>query len=197
MTMLYERKIMRNHQEATLEPIIASPHFRSCVRKAILGLFAAAAAGLGASSAEAAFTIDTVAAHATLRALTNPGLTREQALIVADLPANRALLEDIHGFGIAADRGSFADALVAAAHGSDAQTIFNFADVRRDAPSALAELEEIEKHPEQLAGWVNEHAAPFLPQEQGPDIPGFVLAGGPGGGFGIDGPGFYVNLPYD
>ena len=138
-------------------------------------------------------TIDSEAARRTVEAISNVNLARAQALSVADLTANKALVAEARDFGVPASRDTFADDLIAAAQGSDVFTIFNFPEVRTNASSARTSLDALAANPSAMTGWITQRVAPFVP----PEIPltgtGYIVAGGPGGGFSIDG-GIYVNI---
>ncbi len=66
---------------------------------------------------QAVVGIDSAAARATLAALVKPDLTQAEALVVADVPANRQLLRKESSYGAPVTRAMFADELVAAARG--------------------------------------------------------------------------------
>ena len=63
-------------------------------------------------------TLDTQSAKAVLKALKNSALTRSEALAVAALPGNQGLIRKAVSYKIAATTETFADALVASAHGA-------------------------------------------------------------------------------
>jgi hypothetical protein len=137
--------------------------------------------------------IDTEAAQKTVDAVTNANLTRTQALLIADLPGNQALIAQARDFGIPSTRDSFADALIAAAQGRDVWTIFNFKEVRSNAAPAKEALNALKSDPTTMAPWITHRITPFVPPQAPLEGTGYIVAGGPGGGFSLNG-GIYVNI---
>ena len=68
-------------------------------------------------------TLDTQSAKAVLKALKNSALTRSEALAVAALPGNQGLIRKAVSYKIAATTETFADALVASAHGAPLEAV--------------------------------------------------------------------------
>lgn len=182
-----------------LRPQVPSGQCRRLWRKALQAGFVLAIAMLGAQLAHGAeptsgIRIDSKAARRTVEAVTNPRLTRTQALSIADLPGNKALIQQAIDFGVPATRDTFADALIAAAQGSDAFTIFNFKEVRTTAATSRAGLEALASNHTAMVKWITQRIEPFTP----PGVPvtgrGYIVAGGPGGGFSLKDGGIYVNI---
>ena len=82
----------------------------------LLFVFALGVFGLN-EAAGSEMRIDDRAARATLEALGRPALTQAEALQVADLPANRAMVRKLNDLASPATHQTFADALVAARTG--------------------------------------------------------------------------------
>ena len=137
--------------------------------------------------------VDSSAATRTVDAVLNPALTRAKALAIADLPANQALIEQAREFGTGDTRETFADALLAEAQRHGKWSIFNFAEVHDHAADVRTVIKNINSDPAVFTKWIREKIAPFAP----PGIPvqgiGYLEAGGPGGGFSVNGR-VYVNL---
>ena len=146
-----------------------------------------------ASPGSPGIRIDIEGARQTTDAVLNPALTREQALAVADLPANRGLIDQAREFGTGDTRETFADKLLAEARGQGTQNVFNFGEVRRAAPAVRAAVATLQADPAAMTAWIRDRIAPFAP----PGVPlaglGYLQAGGPGGGFSDEGR-VYVNL---
>ena len=157
----------------------------------VIGLFTTQAAQ-GAEGFKG-IRIDSDAARRTVDAISRPNLTREQALSIADLTGNQALVAQAKDFGFPETRDTFADALIAAARGSDAFSIFNFPEVRSTAEIARTSMNVLQLDPAALTEWITRRLAPFVPPEVPLTGTGYIIAGGPGGGFSIDG-GVYVNI---
>ena len=138
--------------------------------------------------------IDSEAARRTIDAVTNPKLTRAQALLVADLSGNQALIRQAIDFGIPASRETFADALIATAQGSGAWTIFNFKEVRANAETSRVALETLAANPNSMVAWITQRIMPFMPAGIPLNGQGYIVAGGPGGGFSLTDGGIYVNI---
>lgn len=138
--------------------------------------------------------IDSEAARRTIDAVTNPKLTRAQALLVADLSGNQALIRQAIDFGIPASRETFADALIATAQGSGAWTIFNFKEVRANAETSRVALKTLAANPNSMVAWITQRIMPFMPAGIPLNGQGYIVAGGPGGGFSLTDGGIYVNI---
>ena len=65
-------------------------------------------------------TVNTDAAKAVLFALGNPSLTRDEAFKIAQMPGNQGVIRKQNEFRIPVTTESFANALLAAAHGQKA-----------------------------------------------------------------------------
>ena len=139
-------------------------------------------------------------AKAVLNALKKPNLTRAEAMQVAGLPGNQGLVRKAISYHIAATTETFADALVASAHGLPAETetakgmAFDRLKPNLDVLTAL--ITRIETHPAEFQAWVEQRVAQFSPNGSTAKIEGYLIAGGQSGGFAFDEPKFYLNLNY-
>ena len=145
-------------------------------------------------------TLDTGSAKAVLSALKNPSLSRSDALAIAALPGNQGLIRKANSYKIAATTETFADALVASAHGTpiDTPTANNlgFERLKPNAAALTALIMQIETHPMEFQTWVTRRVALFSPAGSKTKIDGYLVAGGNSGGFAFDEPKFYLNLNY-
>jgi len=148
---------------------------------------------LATAPAAAAVVIDASAARATLEALGRPGLSRAEALRVADLPANRDMIRKVNSLGSEATREDFADALVAAAHGEAKPSAFGFGRVRDGRAVTLALIDRIEGDPAIFRDWVAARVARFTPAGVDVRATGYIIAGGQADGFSFGDPAFYVD----
>ncbi|WP_206240053.1 DUF5700 domain-containing putative Zn-dependent protease [Novosphingobium terrae] len=137
--------------------------------------------------------IDSGDALRTADAVLNPTLTREEALEIADLPANQGLIEQAREFGTGDTRETFADKLLAEARGQGQETVFNFDEVRRQVGAVRIAVRTVQANPAALTDWIAERIAPFAPEGVPIAGVGYLQAGGPGGGFSNEGR-VYVNL---
>ncbi|MES2986998.1 MAG: DUF5700 domain-containing putative Zn-dependent protease [Pseudomonadota bacterium] len=158
---------------------------------AVAALFAwmgpAAAQGLSVK-------VDADSARAVLAAVQNPALTQEQALAIARLPGNQGLIRKIKGYNRPADEGRLAEALLAAAQhrASDLDSDYKFAAVR-DAAAAISPVVEALAGPASLTG-VQARIALFTPARVKGKASGYLIVGGPSGGFAFGEPEFYLNV---
>ena len=145
-------------------------------------------------------TLDTQSAKAVLSAVKNPALSRSEALAVAALPGNQGLIRKANSYKIAATTGTFADALVASAHGGPADTPtaknLGFERLKPKADALMALITRIESHPKDFQAWVTERVALFSPPGSAVKIDGYLIVGGNSGGFAFGEPRFYLNLNY-
>ena len=145
-------------------------------------------------------TMDTASARAVLTALKNPSLSRQDALEVARLPGNQGLIQKATSYKVAASTEAFADALVAAAHGTPLDTptaqILRFDHLQTQADRLADLLSRIEMRREDFLGWVIERVRRFSPAGASARIEGFLVIGGNSGGFAFEDPKFYLNLDY-
>jgi len=145
-------------------------------------------------------TLDAGAAKAVLGALGNPKLTRSEALAIAALPGNQGLILKANSYKIPATTDTFADALVASAHGAPLDTpaanAMGFERLKPNADALTALIARIETHPKDFQAWVTERVALFSPSGSETKISGYLVAGGTSGGFAFGEPKFYLNLNY-
>ena len=145
-------------------------------------------------------TLDTQSAKAVLKALKNSALTRSEALAVAALPGNQGLIRKAVSYKIAATTETFADALVASAHGAPLDTPtakgLSFERLKPRAEALTALIERIETHPKDFKAWVIARVGAFSPPGGSTKIEGYLVAGGTSGGFAFGEPKFYLNLGY-
>lgn len=147
------------------------------------------------SAAQVELAVDTASARAVLQALTNPNLTRAEALAVAALPGNAAMIEKIRSFGKPAGAELFADALIAAVNSQPPpQKMFNFDRVRANAAVDLAALDAIDQPAANFRSRVLERVSAFSPDALHIAAKGVVIAGGPASGFAFNEPVAYLNI---
>lgn len=149
----------------------------------------------GAASAQSlAVKVDAEAARAVLAAVRNPALTETEALAIARLPGNQGLIRKVRSYNRPADDNRLAEALLAAArHRASAEDAnYKFAAVR-DAADKIAPVVEALADPASLAG-VQARIALFTPGRVKGAAAGYLIAGGPAGGFAFGEPEFYLNV---
>lgn len=140
--------------------------------------------------------IDDRAVRAVLKAVTNPALTRDEAMAVARLPGNEGIIAKIRSYHITADEGTLADALVAAAEGKIAppEDVYQFIGVRDNAERIAHTLEQLDDPSLHLIDQVKVRIARFTPTQVHGRVSGYLIAGGPAGGFSFGKPEFFLNL---
>ena len=145
-------------------------------------------------------TLDTASAKAVLKALKNPSLGRPEALAVAALPGSQGLIRKANSYHIPATTDTLADALVASAHGSPADTptskYLGFDRLKPKSDALMGLIDRIEAHPKEFQSWVVERVGLFSPADADVKIEGYLIVGGNSGGFAFDEPKFYLNLNY-
>lgn len=146
----------------------------------------------------ASVRIDTTAAFATLNALQNPHLTRQESRKIAEMPGNQGVLRKAREFKFAATKQSFADALYDASHGvplkPETEACFLFEFVRPKVPALLSLVKQIADHPEAFQQSVQDRIAQFSPPGLKLQLEGYVVAAGDGGGYAFGGTDFYLNI---
>lgn len=152
-------------------------------------------AGAGPAAAQSlSVKIDAESARAVLAAVRDPALTKERALAIARLPGNQGLIRKIKSYNQPADEAQLAEALLAAAQhrigASDGA--YKFHDVR-DAADIIAPVVEAMADPASLAG-VEARIALFAPARVKGKAVGYLIVGGPSGGFAFGDPEFYLNV---
>lgn len=146
----------------------------------------------------ASVRIDATAAFATLDALQNPHLTRQESLRIAEMPGNQGVLRKAREFKFAATTQSFADALYDASRGiplgSKTEACFLFELVRPKVPVLLSLVKQIADHPEAFQQQVQDRIAQFSPPGLKLQLQGYVVAAGDGGGYAFGSTDFYLNI---
>lgn len=163
---------------------------------ALLASFAAAQA-----SASITVTIDTTAAKADLNALKNPMLTHDEALKIALMAGNQAIIRKQNEFKIPVTVEIFADALVAAAHGRKAtdprEVTLYFDGLKPKVNQLLALIRQIDADPQAFQGPIEKRIALFTPPGSDIHLKGYIVAGGDGGGYAFGDTNFYLNLLFN
>ena len=169
-------------------------------RISVFAAFLALLLSCTGSAQATAIAFDNASAKAVLNALRNPNLTRAEALAVAALPGNQGLVRKATSYHIAATTETFADALVASAHGRPAETDtakgMAFDRLKPNLAVLTALIARIETHPAEFQAWVEQRVALFSPNGSTAKIEGYLIVGGQSGGFAFDQPKFYLNLNY-
>jgi hypothetical protein len=146
-------------------------------------------------------TVESDSATAVIAALKKPDLGREEALKVAGMPGNQAMIRKVKEFGLSASTQSFVDALLASAHGlhatQDSETIFEFDSVKARAEKLQALIEKISTDPTRFKAQIEKRVAMFTPPDVTIHLEGHIIAGGPAGGFAFGEPKFFLNIGYE
>jgi hypothetical protein len=144
--------------------------------------------------------VNTDAAKAVLVALENPSLTRDEALKIAQMPGNDGIIRKQNEFKIPVTTASFANALLAAAHGRKAadptEIALYFDLVKPKAAQLLSLVNQIETDPQAFQGSIERRIALFAPPGSDIRLSGYIVAGGDGGGYAFGGTEFYLNLEF-
>jgi hypothetical protein len=148
-----------------------------------------------ATTADAGIVIDSGSARATLNALGRKDLSLADALAVADLPGNQAMVRKLNEFGgPTVTREDFANDLLAAAHGTTAPDPFRLVRVRDGRTQTLALLDRIAHDPQDFDGWIAQRVKRFSPAALAISATGYLIAGGQATGFSFDQPIFYLDI---
>ncbi|RYY42574.1 MAG: hypothetical protein EOP59_09700 [Sphingomonadales bacterium] len=160
----------------------------------VIGALALLASAGPAQAQSLTVKVDAEAARAVLAAVRNPALTQEQALAVARLPGNQGLIRKVKSYNRPADESRLAEALLAAAQNraSAEDANYKFAAVR-DAADKIAPVVEALADPASLIG-VQARIALFTPARVTGHAAGYLIVGGPAGGFAFGEPEFYLNI---
>jgi len=143
-------------------------------------------------------TIHTEDARATLLAMQNPSLSHEQALTVAKMYGNQAVLRKLHEFKITSTTEDFANALYAAAHGqpvtkeNEKDILFEIEEPK--ISQLLALLQEIDANPKLFQQRIEQRIALFVPPGTDIHLEGYVVAAGDGGGYAFGDTNFFLNI---
>lgn len=139
-------------------------------------------------------TIDSSAAHAVVEAIGNPSLSLEEARQIAQLPGNQALLRKAATYDMTSTVEDFANALVAAAHGTPlSEDAFGFDRVASVRDQIQEELRRIDQEPAFYNDWVFERIGKFTPNDLKAELKGYIIAGGPSLGFAFGEGEFFVD----
>lgn len=149
------------------------------------------------SAAPVGVTVDSAAATSVLQAVQNPRLTLDEAQKIAGLPGNQGLIRKAREYGRTASNDTFAQALVAAAHGDPSYvdvSKFNFADVRTRAAQTRVAIAALNDPGRRLLEGVKARIAQFTPSGLTGQVTGYLVVGGTSGGFAFGDPKFFLNL---
>ena len=162
----------------------------------VLALLLGLACATSARAQAVAVKLDADTARAVLTAVQDPGLTRAQALTIAHLPGNQGLVRKQKSYGVEADEGRLADALIAAAHHqpSAAGDRYAFDKVRDNAPAIAKALDALMDPNAHTVEQVKRRLALFTPPRVKGEVSGYLIAGGNSGGFAFGEPDFYLNM---
>jgi hypothetical protein len=145
-------------------------------------------------------TVNADAAKAVLQALQNPALTYDEALRIAQLPGNQGIIRKENDFKVPLSNESFANALVAAAHGqkaTDPILVNLFFDiVKPKAPQLLQLVRQIEANPETFQASIEKRIGLFTVPGSEIRLQGYIVAGGDGGGYAFGDTNFYLNIGF-
>jgi hypothetical protein len=142
--------------------------------------------------------IDTEAANATLLALGNPNLERAQALQVARLPGNVALIRKQAEIYPGSSEVEFVDELIAQARGIklSSKTLYYFNSVASNAAGIARTLAAIDGDRVGFAQSVLARIEPFSPRDLKVNLNGHIVIGGGSSGFALRIADFYLNLAH-
>jgi len=145
-------------------------------------------------------TVNADAAKAVLQALQNPSLSYDDALKIAQLPGNQGIIRKENEFKVPVTSESFANALVAVAHGQKVtdpdQANFFFDIVKPKAPQLLELVRQIEANPETFQASIEKRIGLFTLPGSDIRLQGYIVAGGDGGGYAFGDTNFYLNLGF-
>jgi len=154
--------------------------------------------GLSAHAYGTTVTIHTDDARATLVALQNPSLTHKQAMVVAEMHGNLAVVRKLKEFKIPMTPNSFADALFACAHGhqatDNAESALALDKTKVEAPQLLALLGEFDAIPNTFQNDIERRISMFTPPGADIHLEGYVVAAGDGGGYAFGDTEFFLNI---
>lgn len=166
------------------------------LRHLLAAAFALLFLALPAHAQRVTVTLDVESARAVLAAVRDPGLTRERALAVARLPGSQGIIRKVATYGAPADEASFADALLAAAQRrpSELENAYRFAAVRDAADAIQPVLDALAGPGSTALDEVKARIALFTPVRVRGVVKGYLIVGGPSGGFAFGEPEFFLNL---
>jgi hypothetical protein len=168
------------------------------LRRSHLFLVVTFLAGIVESSGATTVTIHTEDARATLKAMQNHSLTKEEAINIAMMHGNQAVVRKLQEFKIPATAQTFADALYSAAHDQTARGLAEQAigldHVKPKIPLLVALLDEIQAHPSDFEQPIERRIALFTPSNANIHLDGYVVASGDGGGYAFGDTDFFLNI---
>jgi hypothetical protein len=156
------------------------------------------AVALAQQASASTVTIHTEGARATLLALQNPLLSHEQALAIANIYGNHAVLRKLHEFKITSTTEDFANALYATAHGqpitkeNEIDILFEIEEPK--IPQLLALLQDIDANPNAFQRRIEQRISLFVPPNTDIHLEGYVVAAGDGGGYAFGDTDFFLNI---
>ncbi len=143
-------------------------------------------------------TIHTDDARATLLAMQNPSLGREEAMTIAKMHGNQGVIRKLNEFKIPSTAESFANALYACAHGQKVteptERAILLDMVKPKVPQLLALLQEIEANPKTFQESIEQRIAIFAPPNTNISLEGYIVAAGDGGGYAFGDTDFFLNI---
>ncbi|QMV17952.1 hypothetical protein GOB94_04030 [Granulicella sp. 5B5] len=168
---------------------------RRCLRFQLIWLLLATAAQYCHAITVKIHTED---ARATLLAMQNPNLSHGEALTIAEMHGNQAVLRKLHEFKITSTTEDFANALYAMAHGQPV-TKPNEKNIlleieKPKIPQLLALLQQIETNPKGFQQTIERRIAVFTPPNADIHLEGYVVAAGDGGGYAFGSTDFFLNI---
>jgi Putative zinc dependent peptidase (DUF5700) len=150
------------------------------------------------SSRATTVTIHTEDARATLKAMQDKTLTREEATKIAMMHGNQAVIRKLQEFKIPATAQTFANALYSAAHDQAARGLAEQAigldHVKPKTALLVALLDEIETHPRNFQQPIEQRIALFTPPNANIHLDGYIVASGDGGGYAFGDTDFVLNI---
>ena len=142
-------------------------------------------------SSGATVDIHVADARATLVALQNASLTHAQALAIAEMKGNVAVVRKLQEFKIPVTSQSFSDALYACAHGEQVtnkfQEPFGFDRTKAKIRLLTRLLDQIEASPIEFKEHIKQRISKFSPPDSQIHLEGYVVASGDGGGYTFGG----------
>jgi hypothetical protein len=164
----------------------------------MLRIFLSLFLACGTSICTAQVTVDSASARSVLSSVQDAKLTEQRAREVCEMPGNQGLIRKEISYGRKATTQSCADALLAAAQNKTPNPAFSFQfdKIKPRAPELSALINQIEHNPTTFQRWVVQRVSQFSPKDSKVAITGYLVAGGPSGGFSFGEPKFYLNLAY-
>jgi hypothetical protein len=150
------------------------------------------------SSKATTVTIHTEDARATLKAMQDHSLTKEEAIKIATMHGNQAVIRKLQEFKIPATAQTFADALYSAAHDQaargQAEQAIGLDHMKPKIASLVALLDQIQANPRDFEQPIEQRIAMFTPSNANIRLDGYVVASGDGGGYAFGDTDFFLNI---